>query len=148
MFKCVFCEDVTLCESCFKVGKHIKHSFICKSASDRRWHESEDRKMKKKIDSEQGLIRVKLKNSRRIYNFLAATLPCFFSKNTRWNIIECKKLDIKIEELECMVCSDKQKAFLRKLHCGHFIHHRCLRRRIEKGKFFCKIDGQKYLLGY
>jgi hypothetical protein len=104
--------------------------------------------MKKKLDSDQGFIRIKLKNSRRFTNFLAATQPCYFSKNTRWNIIECKKLDIKIEELECLMCSDKQKAFLRKLSCGHFIHHRCLRKRIEKGKFYCKLDGQKYLLGY
>ncbi len=55
--------------------------------------------MKKKADSEAGYIRIKLKNSRRLYNFLAATLPCFFSKNIRWNIIECKKLDIKVESL-------------------------------------------------
>jgi len=47
-----------------------------------------------------------------------------------------------------MMCNDKSKAFLRKLQCGHFIHHKCLRKRIEKGKFYCKQDGQKYLLGY
>ena len=34
------------------------------------------------------------------------------------------------------------------MHCGHFIHHRCIRRRIEKGKLFCKLDGQQFLLGY
>ena len=55
--------------------------------------------MKKKMDAEMGYIRVKLKNSRRLTNFLAATLPCFFSKSIRWNIVECKKLDIKVEEL-------------------------------------------------
>lgn len=82
------------------------------------------------MDSEQGLIRIKLKNSHRLSNFIAGSIPCFFSKNTRWNIIECKKLDIKIEEMECLMCQDKQKAFLRKLSCGHFIHHRCLRKRI------------------
>ncbi len=95
-----------------------------------------------------GYIRTKLKNSRRLTNFLASTLPCHFSKNVRWNIVECKKLDIKVEELECIMCNDKQKAFLRKLGCGHFIHHRCLRKRIEKNKFYCKLDGQKYLSGY
>lgn len=97
VYKCVHCEDVTLCENCFKLGRHIKHSFICKYGAEKKWRECEDRKMKKKLDSDQGFIRIKLKNARRLSNFLASTLPCFFSKNTRWNIIECKKLDIKIE---------------------------------------------------
>jgi hypothetical protein len=126
----------------------MRHSFISKCGGDKKWKECEDRKPKKKADGEAGLIRIKLKTAHRLHSFLAATLPCYFSKNTRWNIIECKKLDIKIEELECIVCSDKQKAFLHKLSCGHFIHHRCLRKRIERGRFHCKLDGQKYLLGY
>ena len=46
------------------------------------------------------------------------------------------------------MCSDKQKAFLRRLQCGHFIHHKCLRKRIEKGRLYCKVDGQKFLQGY
>ena len=91
---------------------------------------------------------MKLPLKRRFFHFLAASLSCYFSKNTRWNIIECKKLAIKIEELECIACTDKQQAFLRKLNCGHFIHHRCLRRRIEKGKLFCRLDGYKFLQGY
>lgn len=100
------------------------------------------------MDSDLGYVRIKLKNYRRWYNFLACSIPCYFSKNTRWNVNIRKKLDIKFEDLECIMCSDKQKAFLRRFHCGHFIHHACLRRRIEKGKFYCKLDGQKYLLGY
>ena len=91
---------------------------------------------------------MKLPTHRKLNHFLAASLPCYFSKNTRWNIVECKKLDIKIEELECFACSDKRKAFLRRMNCGHFIHHKCLRKRIEKGKLFCKLDGQQILLGY
>lgn len=79
---------------------------------------------------------------------MASTLPCYFSKTKRWNAAECRKLDITVEDLECSICDDKQKSFLRKLPCGHFIHHRCLRKRIEKGKFFCKVDGHKYLIGY
>jgi hypothetical protein len=47
-----------------------------------------------------------------------------------------------------MACSDKQRAFLRRMGCGHFIHHRCLRKRIEKGWLFCKVDGEKILHGY
>jgi hypothetical protein len=42
---------------------------------------------------------MKLPSKRRFFHFLATSLPCYFSKNTRWNITECKKLDIKIEEL-------------------------------------------------
>lgn len=75
----------------------MRHSFICKYSNETKWRECEDRKGKKKFDLEQGLIKIKLKTSKRLYNFLAATLPCYFSKSTRWNIIECKKLDIKIE---------------------------------------------------
>lgn len=70
-----------------------------KHDDDKKWHECEDRKQKKKADEEQGLIRMKLPTHRRLNHFLAASLPCYFSKNTRWNIVECKKLDIKIEEL-------------------------------------------------
>ena len=58
-----------------------------KKKKEKRWRECEDRKLKKKMDADQGFIRTKLKNSKRLSNFLAATLPCFFSKNTRWNII-------------------------------------------------------------
>lgn len=39
---------------------------------------------------------MKLPAARRFMNFLACNLPCYFSKNTRWNILECKKLEIKI----------------------------------------------------
>jgi hypothetical protein len=46
------------------------------------------------------------------------------------------------------MCDDKQRAFLRRMYCGHFIHHKCLRRRIERGKFFCKLDGEKFLHGF
>jgi hypothetical protein len=53
-----------------------------------------------------------------------------------------------MEDLECIMCDDKQRAFLRRLYCGHFVHHKCLKKRIEKGKLYCKIDGEKYLLGY
>ena len=96
VYKCIHCEDVILCEYCFRQNKHIKHSFIWKQERDKKWRETEDRKAKKKADSEQGLIRMKLKGTRRLTNFLAASLPCFFSKNTRWNIVECKKLEIRI----------------------------------------------------
>lgn len=126
----------------------MRHSFICKKVGEKKWKECEDRKGKKKWDSDQGLIRMKVPSCRRFMNFLSCVLPCYFSKNTRWNIVECKKLDIKIENLECIACSDKQKAFLRRMHCGHFIHHKCLRKRIEKGRLYCKIDGQKFLHGY
>ena len=73
---------------------------------------------------------MKMPGYKRLYNFLACCYPPYFSKNNRWNVVECKKLDIKIEELECMMCKDPQKSFLRKLPCGHFIHHKCLRKRI------------------
>lgn len=39
---------------------------------------------------------MKLPSHKKFYNFLACTLPSYFSKNNRWNIVECKKLDIKI----------------------------------------------------
>jgi hypothetical protein len=51
VYKCVYCEDVTLCESCFKLGKHIKHPFIFKYGGDKKWKDCEDRKGKKKIDT-------------------------------------------------------------------------------------------------
>lgn len=37
VYKCVTCEDVTLCETCFVGNKHIKHSFICKPTNVKKW---------------------------------------------------------------------------------------------------------------
>lgn len=147
MYKCAVCEDIILCTACFNYNRHIRHSFIVRRGGSKKWTFAEDRPQKRKLDEQQKLIRVKLTDS-KFYNFLACTLPCYFSKNTRWNILECKRLEIKIEDLECIMCDDKQRAFLRRMYCGHFIHHKCLKRRIEKGKLYCKIDGEKYLLGY
>ena len=76
-----------MCATCFGIGKHMKHSFIVKHGEEKKWHECEDRKPKKKIDEDQGLIKMKLPANRRLTNFLASSLPCYFSKNTRWNIV-------------------------------------------------------------
>jgi hypothetical protein len=53
----------------------------------KKWKECEDRKIKKKQDADQGLIRMKLPTYKRLYNFLACTYPSYFSKNNRWNIV-------------------------------------------------------------
>lgn len=43
--------------------------------------------MKKKLDADQGFIRMKLPGYKRLYNFLACAYPSYFSKNNRWNVV-------------------------------------------------------------
>ena len=38
--------------------------------------------------------------------------------------------------------------FLRRLTCGHFIDHECLKDNLVKGKFFCEDCGTKIVKGY
>lgn len=37
---------------------------------------------------------------------------------------------------------------LRRLTCGHFIDHNCLKECIVKGRFYCEVDGSQFLKGY
>ena len=38
--------------------------------------------------------------------------------------------------------------FLRRLSCGHFIDHECLKDCILKEKYYCQEDGCQFLKGY
>lgn len=50
--------------------------------------------------------------------------------------------------MRCMKCYSKKMLFLRRLTCGHFIDHECLKDNLVKGKFFCEDCGTKIVKGY
>ena len=50
--------------------------------------------------------------------------------------------------MECQKCKSKRMIFLRRLPCGHFIDHECLKENIRKGVMYCEKDGDKILKGY
>ena len=58
------------------------------------------------------------------------------------------KLEFDVEDIFCWSCGAERMARLRRLHCGHFIDHDCLKERVRKGKFHCEKCGAKFLKGY
>jgi len=38
--------------------------------------------------------------------------------------------------------------FLRRLNCGHYIDHECMKANILNEKFYCDEDGSLFLKGY
>jgi hypothetical protein len=47
-----------------------------------------------------------------------------------------------------MICGSPNLQFLRRLPCGHFIDHNCLKECISQGIFECLKDGSGFLVGY
>lgn len=50
--------------------------------------------------------------------------------------------------MKCMVCGSSRMITMRRLNCGHFIDHDCLKQCIDRGKFYCMVDGSQFLKGY
>lgn len=72
----------------------------------------------------------------KLMDYLASAYP-YVSKYISENLDPYKKLDVEPDTMKCMVCSSSRMIFLRRLTCGHFIDHNCLKESIAKGKFYC-----------
>ena len=57
-------------------------------------------------------------------------------------------MDFDPTDIRCFKCGAKRMLFLRRLACGHFIDHECLKECILKEKYYCQEDGTQFLKGY
>jgi hypothetical protein len=57
-------------------------------------------------------------------------------------------MDFNPEDIKCFKCASTRMIFLRRLPCGHFIDHECLKNSIIKDKFYCEEDGSLFLKGF
>lgn len=80
-------------------------------------------------------------------DFLASAYP-YVSKYISDNLDPYKNLDIDQDTMKCMCCGSSRMIYLRRLNCGHFVDHNCLKECIVKGKFYCLVDGNQFLKGY
>lgn len=63
-------------------------------------------------------------------DYVASSYP-YVSKYISDNVDPYKKLDLS-DDMKCGKCNAKKMLFLRRLTCGHFVDHECLKENIRK----------------
>lgn len=80
-------------------------------------------------------------------DYVASSYP-YVSKYISEHIDPLKKMDFNPADIRCFKCGSTKMLFLRRLSCGHFIDHECLKDNIIKEKYYCAEDGSQFLKGY
>ena len=83
----------------------------------------------------------------KILDFVASVYP-YVSQYISDNIDPYRKLDFDPQDICCFSCGSTRMVYMRRLPCGHFVDHNCLKERVLEKKFYCDKDGAKFLKGY
>jgi hypothetical protein len=83
----------------------------------------------------------------KLLDFVASAYP-YVSRYISDHIDPLKKMDFSPSDLKCQKCASTKMLFLRRLSCGHFIDHECLKDCILKDRFYCAEDGSQFLKGF
>jgi hypothetical protein len=83
----------------------------------------------------------------KLVDFVASSYP-YVSRYITEKLDPMKKMDFEPSDMKCFKCGGTRMLFLRRLACGHFIDHECLKDCLMKEKFYCQEDGSQFLKGY
>ena len=108
-----------------------------------------DNKRKQKNVNEQLIEKLRKieEDPTKLLDFVASSYP-YVSKYISDNVDTYKKMDLNPEDMKCQKCFSKKMLFLRRITCGHFIDHECMKQNIRKERFYCEQCGGKIVKGY